>query len=220
MNTLTGFKTFICAGTVVLVADELSAAEQQDGLDALLYAQTVACHKHPDVAQVEPWNHASKIALRMTGALLLENPEASLPVPMPDNFTLAEVTERILHPWVPASTSEVVRTCLGPVSRQASSDRAMAVLQQHALLEGRWIRFGFGFLSQDLKLSKVVIAFEFDEVVNDSLLCHRFNTENVRGNVSIDCFQALIDPEDYAFSRDKVIALLGARRQEQIIALT
>ncbi|MDI2142865.1 MULTISPECIES: hypothetical protein [unclassified Pseudomonas] len=219
MNTDVGVKTFICAGTVVLVADELLESDRCDGLDALLYAQLVASHKCPDLTQVDSWNQANKTALRVTGAMLLDNPHASLPVPMPGSFTLAELIRRIFHQWVPAATDEVVGSSLTLLSMQASSGHAMEVLLQHSLHEGKWVRFGFSLLSRDLSVSTVFIAFEVDEVIEGNLLCHRFNTANVLGNVSIDGYKALFDPEDYVFSRDKVIALLGDRRQEQIIAL-
>ncbi|MHB2245860.1 hypothetical protein ACX64O_03155 [Pseudomonas fitomaticsae] len=219
MNKGIGFKTFICAGTVVLVADELLESDRCDGLDALLYAQLVASHKCPDFAQVDPWSQANKIALRVTGAMLLDNPQASLPVPMPGSFSLAELTRRILHQWVPAATDEVLDLTLDSLLCKASPTPAMEVLFENALHKSRWVRFGFSLLSGSLGVSTVFIAFEVDEVIEGNLLCHRFNTANVRGNVSIDGYKALIDPEDYVFSRDKVIALLGERRQEQIIEL-
>jgi hypothetical protein len=219
MNTGIGFKTFICAGTVVLVADELLESDRCDGLDALLYAQLVASHKCPDFAQVDPWNQANKVALRVTGAMLLDNPQASLPVPMPGSFSLVEWARRTFQQWVPAATGEVVDLSLDSLSSKAAPTLAMEVLLENALYKDRWVRFGFSLLSRGLGVSTVFIAFEVDEVIEGNLLLHRFSTANVRGNVSIDGYRALIDPEDYVFSRDKVIALLGDRRQEQIIAL-
>lgn len=219
MNAGVGFKAFVCAGTVVLVADELLASDRCDGLDALLYAQLVASRKCPDFAQVDAWNQANRIALRVTGAMLLDNPQASLPVPMPRSFTLAELTRRILYQWVPATTDEVVDLSLDSLLSEASPTPATGVLFENALHEGRWVRFGLSLLTRGLGVSTVFIAFEVDEVIEGNLWCHRFNTANVRGNVSIDGYRALIDPEDYVFSRAKVIELLGERRQEQIIAL-
>lgn len=220
MNTGGGFTTFICAGAVIMVADELPESDRHDGLDALLYSQTVASHKVPDFSEVEPWIHANKVAMRVMGAMLLDNPNVSLPVPMPGSFTLVELVQQIPRQWMPVATAQALDTGLKLLSDQASAALASEVLQKHVLHEGRWIRFTFGFITQDLAITTVVIAFEFDEVIVGSVLGHRFNTEKVLGNVSVDGYKALLDPEDYDLSRAKVISLLGARRQEQIIALT
>ena len=220
MNTGVGFKTFICAGAVILVADKLPEPDRHDGLDALLYSQTVASHKVPDFSEVEPWTHANKIAMRVMGAMLLDNPNVSLPVRMPGNFTLVELTQQILRPWLPAATAQALDSRLEFLSGQASAALASEILQQHVLHQGSWIRFTFGFITQGLAITTVVISFEFDEVIVGSLLRHRFNTEKLLGNVSVDGYKALLDLEDYDLSRAKVVSLLGARRQEQIIALT
>ncbi|MHC8348549.1 hypothetical protein ACYZT7_03990 [Pseudomonas sp. RT4P38] len=219
MNAGVGFKTFICAGAVILVADELPESDRHDGLDALLYSQTVASHKVPDFSEIEPWTHANKMAMRVTGAMLLGNPNVSLPVPMPGSFTLVGLMQQIPRQWMPVATANALDTSLKLLSGQASAALASEVLQQHVLHNGRWIRFTFGFITQGLAITTVVIAFEFDEVIVGNLLCHRFNTEKILGNVSVDGYKALLDPEDYDLSRAKVVSLLGARRQEQIIAL-
>ena len=64
------------------------------------------------------------------------------------------------------------------------------------------------------------ISFEVDEVIVGNLPAHRFRHEKVLGNVSISAFNALVEPEDYDLSRETVVSLLGARRQEQIVQLS
>lgn len=220
MNTGVGFKTFICAGAVILVAVELPESDRHDGLDALLYSQTIASHKVPDFSEIKPWTHANKMAMRVVGAMLLDNPNVSLPVPMPGKFTLVELMQQIPRQWMPAATAQALDSSLELLSDQASATLASEVLQKHVLHQGRWIRFTFGFITQGLVITTVVISFGFDEIIVGNLLRHRFNTEKILGNVSVDGYKALIDPEDYDLSRAKVISLLGARRQEQIIPLT
>jgi hypothetical protein len=217
MNAGFGFKASICAGAVILMADELPESERYDGLDALLYSQTVASHKVPDLTEFESWAHADKMAMRVMGATLLDDPSVSLPVPLPGSFTLAELAQQVLRQWMPAATAEALYTSLELLSDQAVTSPANEVLRKYALQQERWIRFKIGVLSQGIAMSVAVISFEIDEVVADNLLCHRFSTEKVPGNVSVTGYKALIDPEDYDLSRAKVISLLGSRRQEQII---
>ena len=64
MDANSGFKLFVCAGAIVLVADEVSESDRCDSLDALLYSQTVAARKVADFALVESWCHANKMAMR------------------------------------------------------------------------------------------------------------------------------------------------------------
>jgi hypothetical protein len=215
MNT--GIKTFVCAGAVVLVADELSAADRSDSLDALLYSQMVASHKVSDIRDVEAWAHANKMAMRATGAMLLDNPGVSFPAPMPESFTLLEFAIRLLHHWIPATAT---RVCASAIELQLRQVSAAIAIQPHVLLEGNCIRFMLGFASSGTEVSTVILSFEVEDSVVDNVLHHRFNSKSVLGNLFVEGYRALIDPEDYDFSRAKVISILGERRQEQIIALS
>ncbi|CAI8925382.1 hypothetical protein [Pseudomonas sp. IT-P395] len=218
MNT--GSKTFVCAGAIILLADELSTADRSDSLDALLYSQTVASHKVSDVSDVTAWTHANKMAMRATGALLLDNPGVSLPLPMPDSFTLLEFATRLLHHWIPATVTRVSASAIESQLKQVSVAVANESIQPHILSGGNCIRFMLGFASAGTTLSTVILSFESAESIVDNVLHHRFNSKSVQGNVFVEGYRALIDPEDYIFSRAKVISLLGERRQEQIIALS
>jgi hypothetical protein len=218
MNT--GYKTFVCAGAVILLADELSAADRSDSLDALLYAQTVASHKVSDVHDVESWAHANKVAMRAAGAMLLDNPGVSFPAPMPESFTLLELATGLLHHWIPATAARVCAAAIELQLKGVSAAIAKQIIQSHVLLEGKRIRFMLGFASPGTELSTVILSFEVGESVVDNVLHHRFNSKSGLGNVFVEGYRALIDPEDYVFSRAKVISLLGERRQEQIIALS
>lgn len=217
MNT--GFKTFVCAGAVILVADELSAADRSDSLDALLYAQTVAAHKVSDGRDVESWAHANNMALRATGALLLDNPGVNFSAPLPESFTVLELATRLLHSWIPATVTRVCASAIELQLKQVSAEVANQSIQPHVLLEGNCIRFMLGVVSSGIAVSTVVVSFEVAEIVVDNVLYHRFNNKSIQGRVFVEGYKALIDPEDYGFSRAKVISLLGERRQEQIIAL-
>lgn len=219
MDANTGFDVFVCAGAIVLVANEVSASDRRDTLDALLYSQTVAARKVTDLASVVSWCHGHKMAMRITGTLLLDNPEVRLPVPTQGCFRLMELAKQVIHEAMPSSA------VWGSDSNvQSQLDRTLATLasdvfQKHILHEGKWIRFMLSVLSPDLNLTTVMIAFEFDEPVVNHVLEHRFNTAKIVGNVSLDVYRALVDPEDYGLSRTTIISLLGERRQEQIMAL-
>lgn len=218
MDEVAGFKLFVCAGAIVLVADEVSESNQCDSLDALLYSQTVAARKVADFSQVEAWCQANKMAMRITGALLLDNPAVSLPLATLGSFSLLGLAQQVIQKRMPSSA------LWGDSSFPSLLDRASAALardtlQEHVLHEQRWIRFMLSIISPGLNITTVMIAFEFDEPIADQVLEHRFNTEKILGNVSIDIYRALVDPEDYELSRKTIISLLGERRQEQIIAL-
>ena len=210
---------FICAGAIVLVMADLPQANTTDSLDALLYSQTVAANKVTDFSRGEPWANANKIALRVTGALLLDNPVTSLPAPMHDSFSLLELAQEVLRSWLPVTAASVLESTWQNRLDQPFSTIAMETLQQHVVHQGRWIRFMFSLLCADQTITTVMIAFEFDEVIVGNVLQHRFNTEKVLGNLSTDGYKALVDPEDYEFSRATIISLLGDLRHEKIIAL-
>lgn len=213
MNTGIGSTIYICAGAVVLVSDQIPESDECDGLDALLYSQTVASHKEPDLSKIEAWTHAGKVAMRVTGAMFLENPQVNLPVQTSESFSLVELGRKVLRQWVPD-------TQLAALSDQPSTALASELLRRHVSGPGRWIRIMFGVISQDLIHTMAIIGFESDDVVVGDLLHHRFNPERVQGNISLDSYRAQLEREDYDLSREAVIALLGTRRSEQIIALS
>lgn len=214
------FKTFVCAGAVILVADELSESDSSDSLDALLYSQTVASRKVLDVRDVESWIHANKMALRTTGAMLLDNPGGNLPVPMPESFTLLEFATRFLHRWIPATVTHVSASAIELQLKQDTAAAARASIQSHVIREESCIRFILGVASSGIEVTAVILSFEVEDSIVGNVLHHRFNSKNIRGNVFVEGYRALIDPEDYVFSRAVAISLLGERRQEQIIALS
>lgn len=218
MNTK--FETFVCAGAVILVADELSDADRSDSLDALLYSQTVAAHKAADMHDADTWIHANKMAMRATGAMLSDNPTGNLPITVLENFTLLELTTRLLHLWVPATATCVRASTVELQLNQALATAANEQLQQHVLLGGKWIRFILGFVSAGTVITTITLSFEVADSVIDNVMQHRFSRESIAGDVFVEGYRALVDPEDYDFSRAKIISLLGERRQAQIIALS
>ena len=211
-------KVFVCAGALVLVSKELSASDIDDSLDALLYSQTVASHKVPDAVEYEAWNDANKTALKVTGALFFDDPVISAPVTTPDTFTLLELTQELLQGWAPAVLNQQVIANL--TSQLESNGAALELLQRNTLQEGKSIRFMLGSVSAESTLTMVVISFAVKEPVPGNVLEQRFNAEQIVGNLAVDCYKALIDADDYCFSRARIIALLGERREKQIIALT
>ncbi|MFJ2712080.1 hypothetical protein ACIOZM_14485 [Pseudomonas sp. NPDC087346] len=213
MNTDIGSTIYICAGAVVLMSNQIPQTDRCDGLDALLYSQTVASHKEPDLSKFEAWTHAGKVAMRVAGAMFLENPQVSLPVPLPESFSLVELGRKVLRHWVPD-------TQLAALSDQPVTALASELLCRHVSDQGRCIRIMFGVISLDLIHTMAIIGFESDEVVVGDLLHHRFNPQKVQGNISVDSYRVQLEREDYDLSRATVIALLGARRSEQIIALS
>jgi hypothetical protein len=218
MDEAFGFKLFVCAGAIVLVADEVSGADKCDSLDALLYSQTAAARKVADYSLGESWCHANKMAMRITGALLLDNPGVSLPPATPGHFSLLGLAQQVIHKRMPSSAIWG-DSSFSSLLERATAALARDTLQKHVLHEQRWIRFMLAVISPELNITTVMIAFEFDEPIVDHVLEHRFSTEKVLGNVSIDIYRALADPDDYELSRQTIISLLGERRQEQIIAL-
>lgn len=219
MHKTLGFKAFICAGAVILVADELSESDTQDSLDALLYSQAAATNKITDLTQVETWTRANKMAMRVTGAMLLDNPDANFPVSMPGRFSLLGLARQVLGEWIPETVASVMDSNVQLRLEQALAAPAIEELQQHVVHQDKWVRFMFGVVCPDLTITVVLIAFAFDEPIVDNVLRHRFNSEKVLGNLYVDGYKALADPEDYDLSRATIISLLGERRHKQIIAL-
>lgn len=219
MDEVAGFKLFVCAGAIVLVANEVSESDQCDSLDALLYSQTVAARKVADFSLVDAWCDAKKMAMRLTGALMLDNPAVSLPLATPGSFSLLGLAQQVIQKRMPSSAIWG-DSSLPSLLDRASAALARETLQKHVLHEQRWIRFMLSVISPGLNVTTVMIAFGFDERIVDQVLEHRFDTEKIQGNVSIDIYRALADPDDYESSRKTIISLLGELRQEQIIALT
>jgi hypothetical protein len=220
MGSGMNYSTFICAGTVVLVADELSMSDRQDGLDALLYAQTVATRKVPDFAEFESWAYANKMAVRTLGGMLLNDSHISLPALLYGSFALEDLALLVLRQWLPAAAIKAMEDNLSTLAQQASDTVASDLLRTHALQQETRVQFKFGVMSDDLSIDVAAIAFEYDEAIAGHLLSHRFSHEKVLGNVSICALKAQLESEDYELSRATVISLLGARRQEQIIQLS
>lgn len=220
MSSGLNYTTFICAGAVILVADELSTSDRQDGLDALLYAQTVATRKVPDFEEFESWAYANKMAVRTLGGMLFNDPHISLPAPLYGRFTLGDLALLVLHQWLPAAAVKAMGDSLANLAQQAPDSVAIRLLRAHALQQETRVQIKFGVLSNDLCIDVAAIAFEYDEAIVGHLLGHHFSHEKVPGNVSISALKAHLESDDYELSRATVISLLGARRLEQIVQLS
>lgn len=219
MNKDAGFKTYICAGALIWVADELSAADRLDSLDALLYCQTVAAHKTAQFSDKQAWAHANKMAIKVTGAMLVDNPNVSFPVSMPATFTLPELVQRIMRPVMPLTMVDSQDSGWQVPADQATAVLASELLQTHVVYQERWIRFMFSIVSPGVTITTAMISFEYDENIVSAVLEQRFSTEKIVGDLFVDAYKAFTETEDYDFSRATIISLLGARRQEQVIAL-
>ncbi|MHC8289183.1 hypothetical protein ACYZUD_20700 [Pseudomonas sp. XS1P51] len=219
MSAASNYATYICAGTVILVANELSESHSQDGLDSLLYSQTVASRKFPDFAQSDLWINASRIAMKTLGGILFSEPNISLPVPASGAFTLGEMAQQVLRQLVSPTAEQSLKTSLVALSQCAPDSPESTLLHEHMVQNQRRVQFKFGVMSPGVAVAVAAISFEFDEVVAGNLFSHRFSHEKVIGNVLVGGYKALVESEDYDLSRATVISLLGTRRQEQIIKL-
>jgi hypothetical protein len=219
MNTGLNFTTYICAGSLILLADELSGPDRQDGLDALLYAHTVASHKSPDFRTIDDWTHANKMAVRTLGGALYSDTDVSIPTPLNQSFTLSELLQRVVWKMVPSAASRALVASLERLSRQDPSSAPNELLRRHALQQERWIRLQVGVISAGSRIDVFTMAFEYGEPVAGSLAAQRFSREKVNANLTVSGYQALVEREDYDMSRATVISLLQSRRQEQVIEL-
>lgn len=219
MNTGLKFTTCICAGSLILVADELTGPDRQDGLDALLYAHTVASHKFPDFRTIDDWTQANKMAVRTLGATLFSDTHVSIPVSLPDSFTLSELLPRVAGQIVPSAASRSLVASLERLSCQDPASAPNELMRRHALQQERWIRLQVGVMSAGTRMSVFTMAFEYGEPVAGNLAAQRFSRQKVNANLTVSGYQALVEQEDYDLSRATVISLLGSRRQEQVIEL-
>lgn len=209
---------FVCGCALVLVADDLSSQERQDALDALLYSQTAASRKVLELSAVESWAHANKMAMRVAGAVLADDREINVPLSASGAFTLLEIVQEINN-----SSEPPIKIPGGhwmSALKLEETSPTLDVLQKHVVHEGRWIRFMFAVFSPGITITTVVISFECSEIMGTNIFQHRFSADEVVGNISVSTSTALMDGDDYDFSRATVISLLGERRHEQIIALT
>ncbi|MCP1421355.1 MULTISPECIES: hypothetical protein [Pseudomonas] len=218
MNTDLNYTTYVCAGSVVLVADEVSGPDRQDGLDALLYAHTVASHKFPEFGTFDDWAQANKMAVRTLGGTLYSDSHVSIP-PLPDTFSLSELLPQVMGQRLPDAALRSLIASLEQLSCQDPTSPPNELLRKHAVQQCRWIRLQLGVMSAGTRMAVFTIAFEYGEPVADSLAVQRFRQEKVNTNLTVSGYQALVEREDYDLSRDTVIALLESRRQEQVIEL-
>lgn len=214
------YTTYICAGTVILVSNELSESDRQDGLDSLLYCQTVASHKFPDFAEFKPWIDASRMAVKTLGGTLFSEPDFSLPVPVSGSFTLGELAQQAVRHLVSTAAEQSLKASLEALALRAVALPESTMLHEQIVQNQKRVQFKFGVMSPGVSMAVAAISFEFDDVVSGTILGHRFSHERVIGNVSTGGYKALVESEDYDLSRATVISLLGTRRQEQIIKLT
>ena len=219
MNTGLNYRTYICAGSMILVADEVSGADRQDGLDALLYAQTVASLKCLDVSAFDDWVHANKMAIRTLGGALYSDTHIISPAGLLGSFTLSELMPRIVGQQVPAAALRSLIASLERLSRQDPASPSNELLRRHSVQQDRWIRLQVGVMSAGTRMTVFTIAFESGEPVTDSLATQRFIHEKTNTNLSVSGYQALVEREDYDLSRATIISLLESRRLEQIVEL-
>ncbi|MFY0729096.1 hypothetical protein [Pseudomonas sp. NFX15] len=219
MNTGLNYTSYVCAGGVILLADELSGADRQDGLDALLYAYTVASHKCPDFRAFGDWAQANKLAMRTLGGALVNDSHGSFPAPLTGSFTLSEWLPQVVAKGVSASALTSLADSLERISRQTSASPSTELLRRHAVQQERWVRLQVAVMSTGTRMTVFTIAFEYGEPVAGNLAAQRFQAAKVNANVAVSGYQALVEREDYDLSRATIISLLGERRQEQVVAL-
>ncbi|WP_419712225.1 hypothetical protein [Pseudomonas sp. NFX224] len=219
MSTELNYSTYVCAGCMIVVAKELSEADTQDGLDALLYAHTVASLKNSDDSTVADWAYANKMAVRTLGGTLYSDSHVTIPATLPDSFTLRELLPQIVGQAVPAGALRSLTASLERLSRQDTASAPNELLRTHALQHERCIRLQVGVMSEGTHLIVLTIAFENGEPVTKSLATQRFSLEKANANLTVSSYQALVEREDYDLSRATIISLLEHRRQEQIVTL-
>ncbi|WP_460123573.1 hypothetical protein [Pseudomonas sp. H3_G09] len=209
---------FVCACALVLVTDDLSGQERQDALDALLYSQTAASRKASQFSAAQTWAQITDRAMRVAGASLTDDQEMNFPLPVSGGVTLLEVAQQTMDCWMPAINLPGGQR-LSDLKLEATP-ATLGLLRQHVVRDDKWIRFMFAVVSPGITIPKVVISFEYCGVIGADILQHRFTADDVVGDVCVSASKALLDREDYDFSRATVISLLGERRQEQVLALT
>lgn len=220
MMAALNYSPYLCAGAVVLVANKLSDADRQDGLDALLYSQTVASRKCPDFAEFEPWITASRSAMKTLGGMLLSEPGNSYPAYDQGSFKLGDLAQATLGQLMSVDAERSLKTCLTALSLRPLEDAASALVQASTVQNHKRVLFRFGVISPGVSIVFAALSFEYDDDFEGHVLNHRFRYEKVVGNLSIAGFKALVEPEDYDFSRETIRSLLGASRLEQVIGLT
>ncbi|MFG6204564.1 hypothetical protein [Pseudomonas retamae] len=218
MSTGLGCNAFVCAGTLVLVASELPDAQKTDVLNALLYAQTVADRNVADLSATSLWTQARNRAMSVTGALLLGEPEIHFPVPMPSSFNVLELAQQAMHRANPDMAVIADDWLQGLQLEQTPA--ALEVLEKHVVKQDKWVRFLLTLVSAQASITTVVICFQAVGLMDASAIERRFSGGAIAGNMSVSASKALLEPEDYDFSRAAVLSLLGERCLEQIIGLT
>lgn len=220
MITALNYRPHLCAGAVVLVSNKLSSADRQDGLEALLYSQTVASRKFPEFDQFEAWTGASRSAMQTLGGVLLSEPDISYPACDRGSFTLGDLAQETLGQLVSVDAGRSLEACLKALSLRPQEDAANELLQAFTVQNGKRVLFRFGAISPGVSIVFAALSFEYDEHFVGHVLNHRFSHDKVVGNLSIAGFKAMVEPEDYDLSRETIRSLLGASRLEQVIGLT
>lgn len=218
MSTGLGCNAFVCAGTLVLVANELPDAQKTDVLNALLYAQTVADRKVANFSAIASWNQARNRAMSVTGALLLGEPQIHFPVPAPASFTVLTLAQQAMHRVNPDMA--VIADGWLQGLRLEQTPAALQVLEKHVVKEEKWVRFLLTLVSAQAGISTVVICFQAADLREAPVMQRRFSAEALIGNMSISASKVLLESEDYDFSRAAILSLLGERCLEQIVGLT
>ncbi|WP_332765079.1 hypothetical protein [Pseudomonas koreensis] len=218
MSTGLDCNAFVCAGTLVLVANGLPDAQKTDVLNALLYAQTVADRNVADFSPIASWTQARNRAMSVTGALLLGEPEIHFPVPAPASFTLLTLAQQAMHRVNPDMA--VITDGWLQGLRLEQTPAALQVLEKHVVKEEKWVRFLLTLVTAQASITTVVISFQATGLREAPVIQRRFSAGALIGNMSISASKALLESEDYDFSRAAVVSLLGERCREQIISLT
>ncbi|VVN13379.1 hypothetical protein PS662_03969 [Pseudomonas fluorescens] len=158
--------------------------------------------------------------MKTLGGMLLSEPGNSYPVSDRGSFTLADLAQETLGKLVSLDAQQSLKTSLNALSRRPFDHPESALLHAFTVQDQKRVRFKFGVISPGVSITFAALSFEYDDHFVGSVLSHRFRHETVLGNLSIAGFKAVVEPEDYEYSRETIRSLLGASRVEQVIKLT
>ncbi|MDR9752246.1 hypothetical protein RG836_12370 [Pseudomonas sp. SZMC_28357] len=211
------YSTWLVAGAVVLVSDALSATEQQDALDALLYSRAVASLKHPDFADQALWAEAYKRAMRIVGGLPLDDAHVDIPNELPQGFTLSQLLMPIVACSALKPVHDAVQRSLQALSRYAAETSEMRLFREHLTVGKTGVRLHIAVVDRGLLIRSLWICFASDEVIAAAPLEQCFSQRLVADQIALYQHNVVIEEDDYVQSRDTVSSLLGGRRQLQLL---
>jgi hypothetical protein len=211
------YSTWLVAGAVVLVSDALSVAERQDALDAFLYSRVVASLKHPDFADQALWAGAYKRAMRIVGGLPLDDAHVDIPNELPQGFTLSQLLLPIVACSALRPVLDTVQRSLQALSRYDAETNEMRLFREHLTAGKAGFRLHIAVVDRGLLIRSLWVCFASDEEIAASPLEQCFNQRLVADQIALYQHNVVIEEDDYEQSRDTVVALLGERRQLQLL---